>query len=236
MAPRATPKPSTLPESTLVGFPWDCGAHALSGEGRPDGAPHTREGRSGPFADAIAVRGECRTGVHELRKSRSAHERENHVLRSNREQIDSRRKHLIISTTVSFLSVDGTAADAHLLCSRLHRHVPTCLADGRAAHVIDASAALYIRRGLFASPPPFINTISTIEDVQARYGAHFDRAMRMPAEAVSDLSDILLPRLPRRGLSPFCRTALALRYLGGGSYVDICAVFGVHAATLYQRR
>jgi len=109
---------------------------------------------------------------------------------------------------------------------------PPAWQTAAAAHVIDVSAALYSRRGLFASPPPFINTIFTIEDVQARYGAHFDRAMRMPAEAVSDLSDILRPRLPRRGLSPFCRTALALRYLGGGSYVDICAVFGVHAAKL----
>jgi len=79
-----------------------------------------------------------------------------------------------------------------------------------------------------------MNTFSTIEDVQARYGAHFHRAMRMPADAVSDLSDILRPRLPRRGLSPFCRTELALQYLGGGSYVGICAVFGVHAATLYR--
>jgi len=58
--------------------------------------------------------------------------------------------------------------------------------------------------------------------------------MRMPADAVSDLSDILRPRLSRRGLSPSCRTALALQYLGGGRYVGICAVFGVHAATLYR--
>jgi len=58
--------------------------------------------------------------------------------------------------------------------------------------------------------------------------------MRMPADAVVDLVDVLRPRLPRRGLSPVCRTALALRYLGGGSYVDICAVFGVHPATLYR--
>ena len=80
---------------------------------------------------------------------------------------------------------------------------PPAWQTAAAAHVIDASATLYSRRGLFASPTPFINTISTIEDVQARYGAHFDRAMRIPAEAVSDVSDILRPRLPRRGLSPF---------------------------------
>ena len=41
VAPRATSKLSVLPESTLVGLPLDCGAHAPSGGGRPDGAPHT---------------------------------------------------------------------------------------------------------------------------------------------------------------------------------------------------
>jgi len=46
VAPRATPKPSLLPESTLVGFPLDCGAHAPSGGGRPDDAWRSREGRS----------------------------------------------------------------------------------------------------------------------------------------------------------------------------------------------
>ena len=44
VAPRATPKPSILPESTLAGFPLDCGAHAPSGGGRPDSAPHTPKG------------------------------------------------------------------------------------------------------------------------------------------------------------------------------------------------
>jgi len=34
VAPRVTPKPSILPESTLVGFPLDCGAQAPSGGGR----------------------------------------------------------------------------------------------------------------------------------------------------------------------------------------------------------
>ena len=55
--------------------------------------------------------------------------------------------------------------------------------------------------------------------------------MRMLADAIVTF---LHPLLPRFGLSPLCRTALALRFLGGGSYVDICAVFGVHPATLYR--
>jgi len=45
---------------------------------------------------------------------------------------------------------------------------------------------------------------------------------------------ILRPRLPRPGLSAEVRTALALRYMGGGSYVDKCVVFGVHSASVYR--
>jgi len=85
-----------------------------------------------------------------------------------------------------------------------------------AAHVTIASAAMSRGRGLLVSPSPVVNTLSTLEDVQARYGGCFSRAMRMPADAIVDLVDVLCPRLPRRGLSPVCRTALALRYLGGG--------------------
>ena len=48
------------------------------------------------------------------------------------------------------------------------------------------------------------------------------------------LVGILRPRLPRPGLSAEVRTALALRYMGGGSYVDMCIVFGVHSASVYR--
>jgi len=44
----------------------------------------------------------------------------------------------------------------------------------------------------------------------------------------------LRPRLPRPGLFAEVRTALALRYMGGGSYVDMCIVFGVHSASVYH--
>jgi len=46
VAPRATPKPSISPKSTLVGFQLNCGAHAPSGGARPEGALRTREGGS----------------------------------------------------------------------------------------------------------------------------------------------------------------------------------------------
>ena len=101
-----------------------------------------------------------------------------------------------------------------------------------AAHVPIASAAVSRGRGVLPSPTSVVNTLFTLEDVQACYGGCFACAMRMPADAVVDLVDILRPGLPHSGLSPLCRTALALRYVRGGSYVDICAVLGVHPATL----
>jgi len=45
---------------------------------------------------------------------------------------------------------------------------------------------------------------------------------------------ILRPRLPRPGLSAEVRTALALRYMGGGGYVVMCSAFGVHSASVYR--
>ena len=70
VAPRATPKPSILPESTLVGFPLDCGAQAPPGGGRPDGAWRSREGRSAahthipPASNALwACSLRCATGT-----------------------------------------------------------------------------------------------------------------------------------------------------------------------------
>ena len=111
---------------------------------------------------------------------------------------------------------------------------PPAWQTAAAVHVSIASAAMSRGRGILGSPPPVVNTLFTLEDIQARYGGCFACAMRMLADAVVDLVDILRPRLPRRGLSSLCRTALALRYLGGGSSVDICAVFVVHPATLYQ--
>ena len=50
--------------------------------------------------------------------------------------------------------------------------------------------------------------------------------------ALHDFVDILRPRLPRPGLSAEVRTALALRYMGGCSTVDMCIVFGVHSASV----
>jgi len=122
-----------------------------------------------------------------------------------------------------------------------------------AAFATNAAAAMHYQRGVFSRPvpssplpsrfhsattdpaPPHFCTIPlTVDDIQTRYRGHFCRAMRMPVDAFVDLVDSLRPRLPRRGLSPACGTAIALRYLGGGSYLDVCAAFGVHPSTMYR--
>ena len=95
------------------------------------------------------------------------------------------------------------------------------------AFVTSVAGALQARRGIFSDPFQYTFVSVPFSDVRARYGALFPRAMRMSESAFHGLVDILRPRLPRRGLSAEMRTALALRYLGGGSYVDICATFGV---------
>jgi len=48
----------------------------------------------------------------------------------------------------------------------------------------------------------------------------FELHMRMPLGAFCDLVDALRPRLSRLGVPPVVRTAIALRYFGGGSYID----------------
>lgn len=96
------------------------------------------------------------------------------------------------------------------------------------------AGALHAHRGLFSDPFQYTSVSVPFSDVRARYGALFPRAMRMSDGAFDGLVALLRPLLPRRGLSAETRTALALRYLGGGSYVDICAAFGVHPASLYR--
>jgi len=56
----------------------------------------------------------------------------------------------------------------------------------------------------------------------------------MSENAFPGLMGVLRPRPPRRGVSAEVRSALDLRYLGGGSYVNICAEFCVRSATVYQ--
>jgi len=87
--------------------------------------------------------------------------------------------------------------------------------------VTTVAGAVYGQRGIFSSPTYHTPARVSFADVQARYGRNFHRAMRMPLGAFCDLVDVLRPRLPRVGVPPDERTEIALRVLGGGSYIDI---------------
>jgi len=70
---------------------------------------------------------------------------------------------------------------------------------------------------LFSCSTPYTpNRVSSFY-VRARYGARFERAMRMYDDAFNGLVSVLRPRFSRRGLCAEARTAIALRYLGSGS-------------------
>ena len=90
------------------------------------------------------------------------------------------------------------------------------------------TGAVYSHKGILSTRTYHPRSHVSFSDVQASYGLHFKRVMRMPADAFYDLVDRLRPRLPRRSVPPEVRTAIALRYLGGGSYLDFCATLGVH--------
>jgi len=98
------------------------------------------------------------------------------------------------------------------------------------------AAAVRLRRGVLSRPlvNEFHATAASFPAVRARHGRHFERAVRMPEPTFTILVDKLRTRLPSRGLSAELRTAMALRYLGGGSYLDIRAAFGVATATMYN--
>jgi len=94
--------------------------------------------------------------------------------------------------------------------------------------------AVYAQRGIFSPPRYHTPTRVPFADVQARYGRKFHRAMRVPLGAFCHLVDVLRPRLSRLGVPPDGRTAIALRYLGGGSSIEIGAALGVYSATVYR--
>jgi len=55
-----------------------------------------------------------------------------------------------------------------------------------------------------------------------------------PLALFCDLVDVLRPRLSRLGVPPDVRTAIGLRCVGGGNYIDIGAALRVHSATVYS--
>jgi len=80
---------------------------------------------------------------------------------------------------------------------------------------------VYAQKGVFSSPMYHYPASVPLSGVQARYERNFHRAMGMPLGAFWDLVDVLRPRLPRLGVPCEVRTEIALRFLGGGSYMDM---------------
>lgn len=103
-----------------------------------------------------------------------------------------------------------------------------------AAFMNRVKAAVALRHAVFSPPVEHARVLppASFADDRTRYGYYFERAMRMPEDAFMHLVGNLRPLLPSRGHTAELRTAMALRYLGGGSYLDICATFGVPASTL----
>jgi len=102
------------------------------------------------------------------------------------------------------------------------------------AFLTSVAGAEHSHPGLFSCSTPYTPNRVSFFYVRARYGARFERAMRMYDDAFNGLVSVLRPRFSHRGLCAEARTAIALRYLGSGSYIDICAAFGVHTATVYR--
>jgi len=100
--------------------------------------------------------------------------------------------------------------------------------------VTTVASAVYSHKGIISTRTYHPRRHISFSDVQGSYGLQFERAMRMSADAFYDLLDHLRPRLPRRGVPPDMRTAIAPLYLGGGSYLDICATLKVHTCTVYR--
>jgi len=98
------------------------------------------------------------------------------------------------------------------------------------------AAAVRLRRGVLSRPlvNDLYTTPVTYPAVRARYGRCFERAVCMTGHCFLGLVDALRPRLPSLRLSGEVQTVIALRYLGGGSYLDICAAFGVFPSTMYN--
>jgi len=102
------------------------------------------------------------------------------------------------------------------------------------AFVTSSAGVAHSSPSIIKSPFQYTTTRVSFAHVRARYGPHFQRAVRMSDGAFQALVGILRPPLPRPGLSAEVRTALALRYMGGCSTVDMCIVFSVHSANVYR--
>jgi len=119
-------------------------------------------------------------------------------------------------------------------CQSVDGSTMTFLVYQQAAFTSTSAAAVRLRRGVLSRQlvNDFHTTLVTYPVIRARHGRFFERAVRMPEHCVLGLVDALRPRLPSSGLSGEIRTAIVLRYPGGGSYLG--AAFGVSPSTMYN--
>jgi len=149
---------------------------------------------------------------------------------------------IVFVRDAGFLSPSGAdrrtirrGANRHAACQRMATTNMDPFPILRAgAFVTTLAEVVHSSPGIFLSPTQYTTTRVSFSQVRARYSPHFEGAVRMSDGAFHALVGILRPRLPRPGLSAEIRTALALRYMSGGSYVDMCAAFGVHSASVYR--
>jgi len=88
--------------------------------------------------------------------------------------------------------------------------------------VTTVAGAVSLQRGILYTPTYPPRRRFSFADTQESYDLYFERAMRMSSDAFYDLVDRLWPRLPRRGVSPEVLTAIALRRLDSGNYLNLC--------------
>jgi len=121
-------------------------------------------------------------------------------------------------------------------CQIVDGSTMTCFVIQQAAFTSTVADAVRLRRGVLSRKlvNDFYTTPVTFPALRARYGRFFERAVRMPEHSFLGLVDALRPRLPSRGPSGEVRTAMALRVLGGGSYLHFRAAFGVFPSTMYN--
>jgi len=127
------------------------------------------------------------------------------------------------------------ATDRHAACQRTATANMDTFSILRAgAFVTSLAGVVHASPSIVLSPTQYTTTGVSFSHARARYGPHFERAVRMSDATLHALVGFWRPRLPRRGLSAEVRTAFALRYVDVGSCVDMCAAFSVHSASVYR--
>jgi len=153
---------------------------------------------------------------------------------------------IVFVRDVGFLSPSGAdktdhrtihrATDRHAACQRTVTTnmdpFPTLRAG---AFVTSLAGVVHSSPSTFLSPTQYTTTRVSFSHVRARYGPHFERAVRMTDGAFHVLVGILRPRLPRPGLSASvyrhgdqlpCRAPRSVFPTEGGWGGTVCSLKG----------